>query len=309
MTSLNDYLMQTQSFLRDQRQDLFRPQDLIRYINRSRREVAMRTQCIRVLTPISGQIISATVVAAGTGYTSSPTITLSDPDFPSGTGPYPNGNQATALGIVQNGSLTAVDIQYGGEGYFQPTASITDSTGTGASVTLEMSPLNLLNQGQEVYPFSGIDLTASPGCQSVFAVQGISVIYANYRYSLPVYSFSIYQAQIRQYPFQYQYVPTMASQYGQGTGGSFYVFPLPSQSFQYECDCYCTPQDLVTNLSVEAIPEPWTDAIPYFAAHLAFLEIQNANFGKMYFELYDKMVQRYSNYARPGRVTNPYGRF
>ena len=31
------------------------------------------------------------------------------------------------------------------------------------------------------------------------------------------------------------------------------------------------PQYLVTDLSVEAIPDPWTDAVAYWAAHLCYL--------------------------------------
>jgi len=39
------------------------------------------------------------------------------------------------------------------------------------------------------------------------------------------------------------------------------------------------------------------------------LELQNYNAGKFYLDLFDKMLQRYSDYARVGRVTNPYGRY
>lgn len=307
--SLNAYLKQTQRFLRDARQELLDPDDLREYINRARREIAMRTQCIRVLTPVSGAVITASVAAAGTGYTNSPTITLTAPDFPSGVAPYPNGAQATANAIVENGSLAAVDIQYGGSGYFQPSASITDSTGSGASVTLQTQRINVLNQGQEVYPFDGVDLSASPGCESVYMIKSVSIIYANYRYSLPCYAFSVYQAMIRNFPYQYQYVPTFCSQYGQGTNGSFYVYPLPSQTYQYELDCFCVPSGLITDLSPEPMPQPWTEAVPYMAAHLAYLELQNFNAAKFYLDLFEKMTLGYSNYARAGRVTNPYGRY
>lgn len=309
MSTLNDYLQQTQRFLRDSRQDLFNPMDLISYVNRARREVAMRSQCLRVLTPISGAVISASVVAAGSGYTSTPTITITAPDFPNGIAPDPEGAQATAEAIVQSGTIAAVNISYGGSGYFQPTAEVEDSTGTGASVTLGLSPINALIAGQEVYPFSGVVLDAFPGIDSVYMIKGVSIIYANYRYSLPCYDFSTYQAQIRQYPFQYQYVPTFCSQHGQGAAGSFYVYPLPSQAYQYELDCFCLPQDLTTNLSEEALPKPWNEAVPYFAAHLAYNEIQNFNTAKYYFEMFDTMVLRYGGYARPGRGVNPYGRY
>lgn len=310
MTStLFDYMEQVQRFCRDTKQDMLDPGNIISYINRARREIAMRTQCLRVLTPISGAVVTASVIAGGTGYSNNPTITITAPDFPSGTGANPSGAQATASALVQSGAIAAVDINYGGSGYFQPQAAVTDATGTGASVTLQISQINQLNPNQEVYPFSGVDLAPFPGVDSVYMVKSISIIYANYRYSLPCYAFSVYQALIRTYPYQYTYVPSMCSQYGQGVGGSFYVYPLPSQVYQYELDCLCIPQDLTDNQSVEALPLPWTEAVPYFAAHFAYLELQNFNAGQYYFDLFDKMVQRYSNYARPGRTTNPYGRY
>lgn len=308
MSTLNDYLMQLQRFTRDARQDLLNPADLVSYVNRARREVAMRGFCLRVLTPISGAVVSASVTASGSGYTGGATVTITAPDFPNGLPPYPSGDQATADAIVQNGTIAAVDISYGGSGYFQPSASITGA-GSNATVTLEISTINELNAGQERYQFSGVDLSPFPGVDSVYQVQSISIIYSNYRYSLPVYSFSVYQAKIRTYPTQYRWVPAFASQFGQGTEGSFYVYPLPSQTYQYELDCFCLPSDLITNLSEEAVPGPWSEAVPYFAAHLAYNEIQNYNAARYYLELFDTMMARYSGYARPGRAVNPYGRY
>lgn len=309
MTRLNDYLMQTQRFLRDAKQEFSNPGDLISYVNRARREIAMRSQSIRVLTPISGQIVSWEVTGGGSGYSATPTLTISAPDFPSGTAPYPGGLQATAAAIVQGGIITAIDSQIGGYGYYQPTMEITDATGSGATATPTLSFINQLNESQEVYNFSDIDVSMFPGVGAVYMIKSVSIIYANYRYSLPCYSFSTYQAMIRQYPFQYQYVPTFCAQFGQGTGGSFYMYPLPSQQYQLEFDCFCLPQDLTTNDSEEVLPMPWADAVPYFSAALAFEEIQQLNFAKYYHDQYDKMAQRYSNYARPGRVVNPYGRY
>ena len=310
MASLFEYLQQTQRMLREKKQDLINPEDLVVYINRARREVAMRTKCIRVLTQVSAPIVTASVVTGGTGYNASlTTVTITSPDFPSGTGAFPLGNQATALPIVQSGSIAAVDITYGGSGYFQPIASITGPTGTGASVSLFTGPINQLNAGQETYKFSDVYLGGNPGVESVYGVQGISIIYANYRYSLPVYSFSVYQSQVRQFPFQFQYVPTFASQYGLGTNGIFYVYPLPSQVYQYELDCYCLPSDLTTNLDYEVIPDPYTDAIPYFAASLGMIDCQNFNISQFFLNLFEKQLGIYSHSANIGRVVNPYGRY
>ncbi len=305
------YLQQVQRFLREQKQEFENPDDLMVYINRARREVAGRTQCIRRLTPISGQVVSALVTAGGSGYVT-PIATITPPDFPSGVLPAPNGRQATTGVTKSAGVVTGIDINDGGDGYFQPLITITDATGpgTGATATLTLSPMNLLNQGQEVYNFSDIFLGNWPGVDTVHAIKSVSVLYSNYRYSLASYAFSVYQSQIRQYPNQYQYVPAFFSQYGQGNNGSLFMYPLPSQSFQVEYDCFCLPSDMQLDNSIpEPIPQPWTDAVPYFAAHLSFLELQNMNSARYFLELFDKMTLGYSTQARPGRTVNQYGRY
>lgn len=312
MTTLNDYLQQTQRFLRDARQELLNPEDLISYVNRGRREVAMRAQCIRRLTPISGSVMRITVdnTDSNNAYSDTPTVTISTPDFPSGQGAFPNGSQATAAAIVNNGVIQSIDVSYGGFGYWQPTVTITDDTGDGATATVEdISFINQLEQGKEAYAFSDVDLSMYPGCESVYMIKSVSVLFAQFRYSLSCYPFSTYQALIRQWTQQWQYVPAVCAQYGQGTDGSFFFYPVPSQQYQLEWDCFCLPSDLIDDQSVEAIPSPWTDAVPYFSAHLAYLELQNFNAAKGYLELFDRFVQRYSDYSRPGRLTNPYGRF
>lgn len=304
---LFDMLQQTQRLLREQNQVFENPDDLIAYINNARREVALRTQCIRVLTPSSGVISGYSITAAGAGYSATPTVTVTAPDFPSGRLPNPNGLQATASATVLGGAIASIDPVVGGEGYFNPTVTITDTTGTGATARVIVQGINLLNQGQEVYPFSGIDLSFNPGCKSVYAVRGISLIYSGYRYSLECLAFSRYQI-MRAYPYQYQYTPAICSQFKQGTQGDFYFYPLPSQSIQAEWDVQCLPSDLTDDQSVEAIPDPWTDAVPYMAAHLALIELQNYNAARFMFDLYEKRALFYSQSVRIGRSINPYGR-
>lgn len=305
---LNEYLQQIQRQARDKNQQYLDPQDLISYINRARREVAMRSECIRVLTPISGAIVSATVTNAGTGYTA-PTVTISAPDFPSGRLPFPNGDQATGLANLIGGSIASVDIQYGGAGYFQPTITIDDPTGVDAEATLTMSYMNLLNEGQEAYPFSAVDLSAFPGVESIYMIKSVSIIYSNYRYSLGVYSFSTYQAKIRNYPFQYQYVPVLAAQNGIGSSGEFYLYPLPSQPYQIEFDCFCLPIDLIDDQSPEAIPQPYTDAVPFLSLYYVYAELQNWNVARFWKGEFDEWMKRYAAYSNVSRRTNPNGRW
>lgn len=305
------YLKQCQRLLREQKQDFENPEDLLSYINIARREVAGRTQSVRRLTPISGQVVSAVVLTPGSGYVS-PVAAITPPDFPGGLLPNPNGLQATAGVTMNGGVVTDVVVENGGDGYFSPEVTISDANGpgVGATAALTVSPINTLNIGQEVYPFSGIYLGNWPGVDSVHAIKSASVIYANYRYMLPMYSFSTYQSQIRQYPFQYQYVPTFCSQFGQGAGGSFYAYPLPSQTYQWEFDCFCLPSDMQLDNSIpEVIPQPWTDAVQYMAVSMCFMELQNLNAAKFYEDQFDKRTLGYSGQARPGRAVNPYGRY
>lgn len=306
------YMKAVQRLLREQKQEFENPDDLLSYINIARREVAGRTQSVRRLTPISGQVISANLLTGGSGYVN-PVATITTPDWPSGALPNPQGRQAVAYALQSGGVITDVIVQDGGDGYFQPIVTITDASGpgTGATATLNLSPINTLNQGQEQYAFSDIYLGAWPGVDTIHMIRGVSIIYSQYRYSLPIYSFSVYQSQIRQFPSaSYQYVPSFGSQFGQGNGGTFFFYPPPSQTYQLEYDCTCLPEDMLLDNSIpEVIPQPWTDAVQYMSVQLAMQELQNFNAARWYQDQFDKRTLGYSQQARPGRMTNPYGRY
>jgi len=236
-------------------------------------------------------------------------VVISAPDSPSGKSPNPGGLQAIATAGVTAGTISTISVTNVGSGYFQPTVTITDPTGSGATAVPILSPILQTVASQEVYPFSTVDLTQFPGVSSIFAVHSVSFIYSGYRYSCPTYAFSDYQAKIRTYPIQYTFVPGVVSQFGQGASGSLYMYPIPGAAYQMEWDCFCLPVDLTDDSTIEALPSPWTDCIPYFAAHLAYLELQNLNAAAAYLKRYEELVSRYSTYVRNTRMTNPYGRY
>jgi hypothetical protein len=305
---LYDYIKQTESFLRDRSQRFLNTDDIIVYINRARRDLALRTQSIRRMPPVSGSIVRIQVTSPGTNYTS-PQVVISTPDFPLGTAPYPNGRQATALAQQIAGAITDVGLTDGGFGYFLPTATISDPTGTGATLSVQVTPILTANPFQEIYNFRDFPLDTFPGVDSVFSIFSGSIIFNNFRYTLLNYPWTTYQSMIRSYPNQYYYVPTVMSQFGQGVGGSMYLYPLPNSYYQWEVDCLCLPSDLQDDEDFEALDLPWTDAVPYFAAHMAYLELQNFNMARGMLELYQTMTSRYSAGARPRLLVNPYGRF
>ena len=75
--SLYQYMLQTQRFLADTSQTYVNPLDITDYVNRARREVAMRTQSVRVKPPIQGQITQLSIASGGDGYIS-PVVLISD---------------------------------------------------------------------------------------------------------------------------------------------------------------------------------------------------------------------------------------
>lgn len=305
---LFEYLKQVQRLMRDGNQTQFNPQDLIEYVNRARRQVAIQAQCIRVIPPTAGQIQTITVTNGGSGYIA-PTVTITGPDSPSGAIIYPNGAQALAHATVVAGVITDIQVDFGGDGYFQPQVFITDAHGTGATTTVQTTPINITAMGQEIYSFADIPLQNFPGVKGVLNVRSISVIFANWRYSCLRYPFQQYQAYIRRYPQNYQYVPEVFAQVGDGSAGKLFGYPIANGAYRMEFDCICLPIDLLTDDSVEAIPEPWTDAVPFLACYYAYLELANLNAARFYKGEYDNFVSRYSAGARPGAVSvNPYGR-
>ena len=241
-----EYLKQTQRFLREQKQEFENPDDLLVYINRARREVAGRTQCIRRLTPISGQVVSATVTAGGSGYVN-PVATITTPDWASGTLPSPNGRQATAGVEMNGGVVTGVNINDGGDGYFQPQVTITDASGpgTGATATLTVSPINTLNLGQEVYNFRDIYRRqlagrgyGSCGQSRSGDICAISLHRCRCRHFRPIRRRS---GSIR------SHVSVCALLWlaiRPGHGRQFLFLPAPSQMYQLEFDCFCLPTDM-----------------------------------------------------------------
>jgi hypothetical protein len=338
---LFDYAKQVRRFLRDPKMGHIDEPDIWDYVNRARREVALRSQSIRRVPPTSGAIVEIDILNPGAMY-QNPVVVISPPDSPNGQLPYPGGAQATAVAQQISGQITNVSVTFGGAGYFQPTASIIDfatpeeaqvfilgvsilggpdvlgsiasppvptGLGVGAMLAVQTEPLSITAFQQETYDFEDFPILTLPGIKSVFAVLDVSIIYSNYRYSLPYYPFSVYQAFIRQYPRQYLYVPTMYTQLKQGSTGSLLFYPIPNTAYQFDVDALCLPADLESDESPEALPEPWTDSVPWVAAALCYEELQNLNSARYYREMFNDYSHKYSAWARPSRINNPYGRY
>jgi hypothetical protein len=96
--------------------------------------------------------------------------------------------------------------------------------------------------------------------------------------------------------------PVTWSQLGQGTSGTFYLDPIPDTIYPLFCDVVGYPSALVLDTDPEAIPYLWTDAVPYFAAYLAYLSAQapaRQNDAARMFEFYTEFIDRARRASTP----------
>lgn len=271
---LNYYIQQVQNLLGTQSAQLYQPAQLTSYINEARKQTAMRAQCVRCLSPVSGPISNLVLATTGSGYLGTPTVIIPGPDFPSGFLPTAQGVQATAVATLSGAQVNAVTLMSTGTGYFSPVISFTGSAAVQATATAIVNNVTATVQGQEQYPFSNILSaiqlnTAYSGIQSIVAVRSVAFVWGTFRYERIACSFSKYQAMVRTWSQAYQDIPSFVTQYGQGVAGTLFMYPVPNAPYQYEADCFCLPVPLVDDNTYEAIPDPWIDCVQYYAAFKA----------------------------------------
>jgi hypothetical protein len=176
-----------------------------------------------------------------------------------------------------------VTLTGGGWGYFvPPTVTATGATSGASNAIFTATVDNSCSTvpGQEVYKFATFNTLAQnnalfPGIQAVCGLFSVACSQGGtYKPMLTPKTWTEFQAYLRIYQNQAQNYPIYWSQYGQGIGGSFYLFPWPSQILQLDIDAWCIPVDLTTDATPEAIPLPFSDAVPYFAAYLALVDAQ-----------------------------------
>jgi hypothetical protein len=308
--ALDAYLQQVQRLVGDVSQSIFNIDDLKVYVNLARAQVAAEGQCVRWLTPPAAGIASITPVAFGSGYTHA-AVLIAPPDIPGRTA-------AATANIDLAGAITSYTITNPGSGYlYLPNVTVSgDGTGATAVAALQFSMQAI--EEQELYQFSDIPVaTLYPGAKSILAVLNVAVIWQNIRYVANQLSFSQFQAMVRSYTNpNFLYTPFWFTQYGQGTSGSFYIYPVPDQNYPMELDTLLLPADLNSDADPEVIPDPWTAAVPFYAAYLALLttnEPQRVALAFRYFNeqnggMFNMMMRRARAFSQPRLVSSWYGR-
>jgi hypothetical protein len=302
MTVLSDELNDLRDYLHDANDLFSTATQKKRWINKARGRIAAEGQCIRVLPPSSGTVSSITATAVGAGYTTA-TVTISAPDA-QGQGFV----QATATANIVGGAVTSYTITNAGTGYVNPVVTITGD-GTGAVGTPVLSAFVQTVPNQEIYTFASVNtiLAANnPGVKAVIGVQSFAVSWGSIRPVLQNWDWTSFQAYCRSYNYGAVNYATIAAQYGQGTTGSVYLFPVPATYASMQWDCWCVPIDLVDDTTTEAIPYPWTDAIPYLAGQFAYENAQRADDANRATARYKQFLRENRMYVTPAMAPNMY---
>lgn len=299
--ALNAYTNEVKSLLHDFSLQFYgSPFDMTGAINIARKRVAAEAQCIRVLPAAAGPISLATVVNGGSGYLTPPTITVGG-----------NGSGAILTAVLTGGVVTSITITNGGQGYAPPLSlSFSSTSGSGASATATVTGILTTTANKEVYTYTDASVVAM--LQSgVGPIQGVLSVAVNQGAQKPIlrhWPWSTLQAYARSYSAQTTNYPYVWAQYAQGTSGSMYLYPIPSDTFSMEWDCYCLPIDLVDDTTPESIPYPWTTPVAYYTAYLAYQNAQrNDDADRMKTQYREKMMEA-GGFARPGVIPNYYGR-
>lgn len=303
MATLSDYIQGVRDKLHDPNSNFYSNALLTRCVNKARKQVAKVGSCVRLLPPSTGYVVSITVTAGGTGYTTA-TATISAPD---GSGNIVN---ATASVSLSAGAVSAVAVVIPGAGYAAvPTVTISGN-GHGATAMAILSPHLVTVANQETYSWvtaQAIIDAIYPGAGEILGVMGVSVSQGAIKPSLQYVAWSTMQAYMRSVPNGYRNWPLVWSQYAQGAAGSMYLFPIPAQVSQMDWDCFCSVLDLGVSQTIDLIPEPWTDSVEYWATSLAYLNAQRPDDARMMQAEYTRTMLEARAATDLPRVPDPYG--
>lgn len=296
--ALTTYQQDTQRLLHDPSGTYFSLSDLTTYINDARNQIALESQCVRVL--VCGVISSIGVTAGGASYSAATTVAATG----SGMGAVLTPNRS-------GGAITSVTVVAGGTSWdATTTVAATDTAGSGATFTVTQVGNNLTVVNQEIYTYASRNAAAAAinsGISSIIGVMGVSVSWGSMKPTLQRRAWNDFQAYYRAWTTGYQGQPAVWAQYGQGLGGSLYLCPIPSQIMNMDWDCFCTPIPLVDDTTAEAISYPWTGAVKYYAAYLAYANSQRETDAAAMKALYDGKMKTARASSESTFIPNPYG--
>jgi hypothetical protein len=156
------------------------------------------------------------------------------------------------------------------------------------------------------YNFSAINVTGTSGVEGVQAIRMMSYnVTGGKTFVIPrpwewFNRYLLCQVSLPAGP------PQQWAQYAQGSLGSLFVSPTPDVSYTINLDAICYPIALASDSDPEALPYPWTDAVPFFAAYYAYLSSQREQDAVQMFAKYEFFAARARRFSTPDVLPNQY---
>lgn len=116
-----------------------------------------------------------------------------------------------------------------------------------------------------------------------------------------------FQAYCRAWAVGVRSFPFVWSQFGDGERGQVWLFPVPSQALEMQWQTDCAPADLNSSDDYEALPDPFTQYIQFYAAHLAYLNSQRYGQAQIMLDLFEKNSGLARDASDRGKTPSMYG--
>lgn len=163
-----------------------------------------------------------------------------------------------------------------------------------------------VNNPTQQYPFSAIAFPAGTiGVSVAQAVRDITWQIAGGAKRVYSREFEWFNRYILSSPVPVPGPPKYWAQYGQGAQGTIFV-NIPDGPYTLNLDTACLPIPLVDDTTVEAIPRLWTDAVPYFAAYMGFLQQGDKDNADNMMQRYEMFMQRARAAATPSQLAHQF---
>jgi len=133
-------------------------------------------------------------------------------------------------------------------------------------------------------------------------VMGIGIYQGNFRLQLEQRPYADIQM-MYQSVLNYTQWPVAYAKYGHS---SLIFAPAPNQDYLSEWDCVLVSNELVNTTDADPLPYPWTESVPYYAAHLANLELGKMEEADRFLKIYQERVNGVLAGARGMAIANPY---
>jgi len=160
---------------------------------------------------------------------------------------------------------------------------------------------------QETY---AMPIPSTPGVGQAFAVLNIAVNWGTaYQPVISRYTWADFQAYFRIFGGTQTGFPECFAIQGRGVAQIVYLFPIPSSVLATQWDCLHTVLAINSDTDPEAIPYPWTDCIPYYAAYFALINAQRYQEAKGMFAIFKLISQTANANTSPLFTATPYNSF